>query len=126
MKKICISKDWCFSSPEHPEPINLDLPHDYSISLPRNPKSTGGASNGFFEGSRGQYVKYLELGSDEHVILDIDGAYMCSRVFLNENHIAFHPYGYTPFLVDLTPKMRRNRPNRPVRKFRWDFARTTI
>ena len=37
---------------------------------------------------------------------------MCSRVFFNDNHMAFHPYGYTPFLVDLTPKMRKNRPNK--------------
>ena len=112
MKKICISKDWMFSSPEKPDQVRLDLPHDLSISLPRNPKSLGGASNGFFEGTSGKYVKYLDMGSDEHVILDIDGAYMCSRVYFNDNHIAFHPYGYTPFLVDLTPKMRKNRPNK--------------
>ena len=112
MRKICISKGWLFSSPEKPEQVEIDLPHDYSISLPRNPKSAGGASNGFFEGKYGRYLKYLSFGSDEHVMLDIDGAYMCSRVNFNGNHVAFHPYGYTPFLVDLTPKMRKNRPNR--------------
>lgn len=47
MKKICISKDWRFSSPEHPEQINVDLTHDYSIGAIRNPKSAGGASNCF-------------------------------------------------------------------------------
>ena len=52
------------------------------------------------------------MGDDERAILDVDGAYMCSRVFFNDNHMAFHPYGYTPFLVDLTPKMRKNRPNK--------------
>ncbi len=112
MKKICISKEWEFSSPEQKSPVKLDLPHDYSISLPRNPQSRGGASNGFFEGECGKYEKYLNIGSDEHIILDIDGAYMCSRVRFNNNHMAFHPYGYTPFLVDLTPKMRKNRPNK--------------
>lgn len=112
MKKVCISKDWLFSSPEKQSMVKLDLPHDYSISLPRNPNSAGGAANGFFEGKQGKYVKYIEMGNDEHVILDIDGAYMCSRVFFNDNHVAFHPYGYTPFLVDLTPKMRKNRPNK--------------
>ena len=85
MKKICISKDWRFSSPEHPEQINIDLPHDYSIGTTRNPKSAGGASNGFFEGTQGKYTKYMKFDNDEHVILDIDGAYMCARVFLNEN-----------------------------------------
>ena len=112
MKKICISKEWYFSSPEQQCPVKLDLPHDYSISLPRNSQSIGGPSNGYFEGTCGKYVKYLNIGDYDHVILDVDGAYMCSRVYLNENHIAFHPYGYTPFLVDLTPKMRRNKINR--------------
>ncbi|MDY3928502.1 MAG: glycoside hydrolase family 2 TIM barrel-domain containing protein [Clostridia bacterium] len=108
MKKICISRDWYFSSPERPEKVKVDLPHDYSISLPRNSESTGTASNGFFEGTRGKYVKYMNFGDDEHVILDIDGAYMCSRVLLNDNQLIMHPYGYTPFLVDLTSKMKRN------------------
>ena len=112
MKKICISKEWEFSSPEQQCPVKLDLPHDYSISLPRNPQSRGGGSNGFFEGKCGKYEKYLNIGSDEHIILDIDGAYMCSRVRFNNNHMAFHPYGYTPFLVDLTSKVRKNRPNK--------------
>ena len=112
MKKICISKDWRFSSPEHPEQINIDLPHDYSIGTTRNPKSAGGASNGFFEGTQGKYTKYMKFDNDEHVILDIDGAYMCARVFLNENMLTMHPYGYTPFLVDLTDKMRKNEYNK--------------
>ena len=30
MKKICISKDWMFSSPEKPDQVRLDLPHDLS------------------------------------------------------------------------------------------------
>ena len=77
MKKVWLSKDWMFSSPQNPKKVWIDLPHDYSISLPRNPKSLGGASNGFFEGTSGTYVKYLEVGDVEHVILDIDGAYMC-------------------------------------------------
>ena len=112
MKKVCLSKDWTFSSPESPKKALIDLPHDYSISLPRNPKSLGGANNGFFEGTSGTYVKYMDMGDFEHVILDIDGAYMCSRVLINDNQVAFHPHGYTPFLVDLTPKIRKNRPNK--------------
>lgn len=112
MKRICISKQWYFSSPECSEQILLDLPHDYSIALPRAPKSAGGAGNGYFTGTSGKYVKYLHLGSEEHAILDIDGAYMCARVTLNENQLAMHPHGYTPFLVDLTPKMRKDRVNR--------------
>jgi beta-galactosidase len=112
MKKICISKGWKFSSPEIQGEIDVDIPHDYSIKLPRDPNAAGGASNGFFTGSQGIYKKYLSLGDEDHFILDIDGAYMCTRIYLNEDLLDMHPYGYTPYLVDLSSKVRRGRTNR--------------
>lgn len=63
MKKICISKGWSFSSPEQQGKTVIDLPHDYSIALPRNPKSVGGPNNGYFEGTRGIYEKYMNFGN---------------------------------------------------------------
>ncbi len=112
MKKICISKDWSFSSQEVKTPINVDLPHDYVISLPRDPKSAGGPSMAYSTGAEGTYTKYMQFGNDEHVILNIDGAYMCARVNFNENQLIMHPHGYTPFLVDLTEGVNKNKINR--------------
>lgn len=112
MKKECISKDWLFSSPECESDNKVDLPHDYSVKLPRNPKSAGGASNGFFEGTHGTYVKYFGKLPSEHTILHIDGAYMCSRVKFNEDQLVMHPYGYTPFLVDLSDRANKDRSNK--------------
>ena len=101
MLKKCISKDWKFN-----DGVNgyqkIDLPHDYMISKKRSPYCNGTASNGFWPDERGIYVKYLNFEPNLHYILDVDGAYMCSEVFLNENHIVSHPHGYTPFLTDLT------------------------
>ncbi len=111
MKKECISKGWIFRSPEKGRET-VDLPHDFSIKLPRNKNAAGGASTGFFEGSRGSYTKYFPQMESEHIILDIDGAYMCARVLLNEHHLAMHPYGYTPFLVDMSEKMNRDSSNK--------------
>ncbi len=37
--------------------VNVDLPNDYSVTLPRDPNASGGASNGFFPGGKGTYVK---------------------------------------------------------------------
>ncbi len=111
MRKQNISKDWLFTSSEEAK-IPVDLPHDYSIHIPRNIKAAGGASNGFFEGGRGTYVKYLPGVRDEHVILDIDGAYMCARVIFNENQLIMHPYGYTPFLLDLSERINREASNK--------------
>ena len=71
--------------------------------MPRTPDAPGGASNGFFPARDLEYVKFLRLGAaDTHAILDVDGAYMAADVSLNADHVAFHPHGYAPFLVDLT------------------------
>jgi len=107
VKKTCISKDWLFISSQHGK-INVDIPHDYSVTFPRNPDCPGGAANGFFDGGKGSYKKFINFGDSEHVILNVDGAYMCSRVIINDNQIYTHPYGYTPYLVELTPKARKN------------------
>ena len=64
---------WC------PRKKVVDLPHDFLVENPRNPKSVGWARNGFYDGANGDYTKYLTLDG-EHVILDVDGAYMCARV----------------------------------------------
>lgn len=111
MKKTCIANNWMFQSKETGK-IEVDLPHDYSIKLPRSSKAAGGAGNGFFEGSEGEYIKYLPFGNSERYILDIDGAYMCARIYFNDNLIDFHPNGYMPYLVDLKDKVRKGRHNK--------------
>ncbi len=111
MKKQRISDNWTFrSSGRLAETV--DLPHDYSIKLPRSQNAEGGASNGFFVGGHASYTKYFPKMEAEHIILDVDGAYMCARVLCNEHQLAFHPYGYTPFLVDLSKTVDRNGTNK--------------
>lgn len=102
MKKICISENWKFKDWAHSGAYEtVDLPHDYQIKQKRI--SDGSPNNGFYPDIVGRYVKYLSLEKKRHYILDIDGAYMCAHVMFNEQFLAMHPYGYTPFLVDLTP-----------------------
>lgn len=110
MIKKCISKNWKFTGNGITKTV--DLPHDYSVTLPRNPKASGGAANGFFEGKNGFYDKFMHFDDAAHTILDIDGAYMCARIYFNDNLLDMHPYGYTPYLVDLSDKVRFGRSNR--------------
>ena len=70
--------------------------------------------NGFYPDTVGKYVKYLSLDKKHHYILDIDGAYMCTHVMFNEQFLAMHPHGYTPFLVDLTPHVFENMTNKLI------------
>lgn len=105
MKKSCISRNWFLHAPGFQG--NVDLPNDYSVTMPRDPHTAGGASNGFFQTGNGYYQK--EITFDEtprHYILDIDGAYMCTTVRCNEYQMVMHPHGYAPILVDLTPRIR--------------------
>lgn len=107
MKRICISKDWKFSKAAYPrEYRKVDLPHDYMVTAGRAPDMVG--SNGYFVPYKGRYVKFLEgslVAQKQHYVLDFDGAYMYTQVYFNENLVATHPHGYTPFLVDVTDRM---------------------
>lgn len=101
MIKKCISKGWKFADfPVKTDYVDIDLPHDYSIKKPRDPN--GDLLNGYFQVTNGKYVKYLNFEKGKHYVLDVDGAYMCTEVTLNQNLLFLHPHGYTPFLVDLT------------------------
>jgi len=105
MRKSCISKNWYFkNTTDNTDYEVVDLPHDYQIAQPRSADEV--PSNGFYPNKTGRYVKHFNLQKGKHYILDVDGAYMCTNVEFNENFLLMHPYGYTPFLVDLTDYVR--------------------
>ena len=105
MLKQRISSDWLLSV-NGGEYRKVDLPNDFAIDSPRSPDARGGARNGFFNGGIGNYVKYMPLTGNTSYVLDIDGAYMCAQVNINDHTVAFHPHGYAPFLVDITKYLR--------------------
>ena len=108
MKKTCISKNWYLHAPHYDGPV--DLPHDFSVTAPRNPRCSG--DNGYFIGGNGYYSKKLDIdATPRHYILDVDGAYMCTTIKCNDTRMVMHPHGYTPILVDLTPRIRYGETN---------------
>lgn len=113
MIKRNISGEWLFCM-DNGQYETVDLPHDYAISQVRSAQGDGNANNGFFPTHNGRYVKYLSFQADKHYTLDIDGAYMNTQIMLNAHYLAKHPYGYTPFLVDLTPWIRTEGTNKLV------------
>jgi beta-galactosidase len=97
-----------------PETSMVDLPHDYSITLERDPNSPGGASNGFFPGGSVVYEKKVfipEEWRDKEVMLEFEGVYMNATVRFNNQIVAQHPYGYTGFHCNLTPYLLFGRDN---------------
>ena len=84
----------------------VDLPHDWSIELPRRADNPSGVSNGFFGMGRGCYQKQIQVlpeWAGKQVLVEFEGVYMNAEVRLDEHFILRHPYGYTTFQVDLTP-----------------------
>jgi beta-galactosidase len=84
----------------------LDLPHDWSIELPRAADNPSNSAGGFFEMGRGWYRKTFEAPEawrGKQVFVLFEGAYMNAEVRLNGDYLARHPYGYTSFWLDLTP-----------------------
>ena len=97
--------------------IVVDLPHDYSIMDlpgedgpdkigPFSRKSPGnGNSTGHSIGGTGWYRKSFALDKTDEsktAILNFDGVYMETEVWVNGKKAGIHKNGYTPFWFDIT------------------------
>lgn len=118
MKQQRILQDWTFypGLPDRfhaPEKRRLDLPHDLQLEVPQTPEAT--AASGFYPGCAGVYEKLLDIPAEwegQRVLAVFDGVYMQAAVSLNGSQLALHPYGYSPFVVDLTRRVRFGEQNR--------------
>ena len=87
----------------------LDLPHDWSIEgafEKENPASWHGA---YLPGGIGWYRKNLMWNGSwkgHKVLIDFDGVFMNSDVWINGNHLGNWPYGFSSFRYDLTPFLK--------------------
>lgn len=113
MKKTCISKAGVAERSRHERMDKRRPPERLLDNTAEKPRRARRSVNGFFVGGEGTYVKELDIPAEpKHYILDIDGAYMYARVSLGNFLLAKHPHGYTPFLVDLTPRVRFGETNK--------------
>ena len=117
MKRYDLNHGWTFYENDEGMGFNfgriegkpITLPHDFIIKKERKADAPGGAGNGYFGQGQGNYKNVLSIPAEwqgKTVLLDIDGAYMNAEVVLNGQLLALHPYGYTPFLTDLTSALR--------------------
>ncbi|NCC42368.1 MAG: hypothetical protein EOM18_02030 [Clostridia bacterium] len=117
MRRVACDKNWEFYENEESNSFvfdqvkgeMIDLPHDFIVGKPRSADAPGGAANGYFGNGQGVYKKDLEIPQEwegQTVLMDVDGAYMNLEIMLNTTLVGMHPYGYTPYQVDLTPALR--------------------
>ncbi|WP_426327961.1 glycoside hydrolase family 2 protein [Pedobacter sp. R-06] len=100
---------------------NVDLPHDWSIEAlpdqklgevvgPFSKSSIGTTATGYTEGGTAWYRKSFTLKAGEpytQSVINFDGVYMNCEVYVNGKLLAMHPYGYTPFDVDISSALNR-------------------
>lgn len=101
--------------------ISVDLPHDYSImDLPgeegkdqigpfSRKSPSNGNSTGHVLGGTGWYRKSFTLDkadAGKTVVLNFDGVYMETEVWVNGTKAGIHKNGYTPFWFDITSLLR--------------------
>lgn len=115
MKRTLFIDGWQYKRLGSDRPaIPITLPHDAMLSEPRTELSAGGINTGWYEGHDYIYTKTFTPDGTlaaQTAILEFEGVYHNAEVWLNEEKLAFRPYGYTNFYVDLTGKLRANQEN---------------
>ena len=80
---------------------DIDIPHDWLIWQ----------ENNLYESADAWYSRELDI-PEQHLpvsLLRFDGVYMDCDVWLNDEIVCSHTYGYTAFTADLTGKLRNGK-----------------
>ena len=88
----------------------VDLPHDWDIYDAPNPETGAtGTGGGWYQGGKGEYRKTFATPKGELVKLHFEGVYQRAEVFVNGQKAGQHGYGYTPFTIDITPYLNKDK-----------------
>ena len=91
----------------------LNLPHDWAIEGPFRIELTGETGKLPYKGI-GWYRKHFTIPDEDagkQIFVDFDGAMAYAQVWLNGNYVGTWPYGYSSFLMDLTPFVKPGQKN---------------
>src|SRR6266705_1913395 len=91
---------------------SLDLPHDWSIEGEFSEQNPAGVGGGALPGGVGWYRKTFSVpaaDSGRLVVVEFDGVYRNSEVWINGQYLGKRPYGYSSFRYELTPHLRLSR-----------------
>jgi beta-galactosidase len=86
----------------------VDLPHDWSIAGPFSESEPSGGEGAYLPTGIGWYRKSFRLPASyagRRILLQFDGVYQCSDVWINGVHLGSRPYGFITFYYDLTPHL---------------------
>jgi len=115
VSKTLFDFDWKFALNDQPgaEQVSfndsnwrkLNLPHDFSIEQPFDSLNKSGQGGGYAFGGIGWYRKHFimpETSAGKRVVVQFNGVYRNSEVWINGQLLGNRPYGYSTFTYDLT------------------------
>ncbi|HEV8592162.1 MAG TPA: glycoside hydrolase family 2 TIM barrel-domain containing protein, partial [Pyrinomonadaceae bacterium] len=83
----------------------LNVPHDWSIEGPFDPKNPTGGAGGFLPSGIAWYRKHFTLSKDlgdRRFFIEFDGVMENSEVWINGHFLGKRPYGYVSFSYEMT------------------------
>ena len=90
--------------------ISVDLPHDWDIYTAPDPEmGSTGTGGGWYHAGKGEYTKRFSSPKGDIVRLHFEGVYQKAEVTVNGKAAGRHGYGYTPFTVDITPYLYKDK-----------------
>ncbi|MCL2646611.1 MAG: DUF4982 domain-containing protein [Phycisphaerales bacterium] len=114
-KRYSFNKDWHFSLSDLPEAKEIHfphecwqkitLPHDWSAGADYERTAPSGLYGGFVKTGIGWYRKVFNITKEtlnRRVLIEFDGIFMNSEIWINEKLIGKRPYGYISFAYDIT------------------------
>ena len=113
---------WQFTKIVNGKSLNnklVDLPHDWDIfEGPKSGRGATGTGGGWFEAGKGEYRKEFRVESlafkEQLVKLHFEGVYQKAEVYVNGQKAGQHHYGYTPFTVDVTKFLNKDKRDNEV------------
>lgn len=109
MKDVLFSAGWtCRRLQDEGPGVPVLIPHDAMLAEARGPENASGINGAWFEGCDYLYEKTFTpdpAWTGQTLLLEFEGVYRKAEVWLNGEKLAFRPYGYTNFYVDLTGKL---------------------
>jgi len=109
MQKISFNKDWLFTQEGTEKKELVTLPHDAMINTARDAQMRNYFLLVGFHGGKYVYTKtFLALRdySGKTVVLEFEGVYCMSSVYVNGTLVKEKAYGYTPFHVEISKYLK--------------------
>lgn len=115
MKEINICDNWLFyRGRTSDKKTTVNLPHDAMITERRGPNAPSGTAGAYFYGDVYTYEKELDIPqswSSKKIVIEFEGSYRKTTVYVNDEKVGFEPYGYTNFYFDISNYLKYGEKN---------------